>query len=379
MVKIIRATKVGLKFATQSKRDEIQRILPEYAKVVNFFINEFWDELPRKQDLKVGVYSKARTWLSPTMCQIAAREAIDMVKASKERNGDKAVMPEHKGKRMCLSAQVVKVGKADTTEFDLWLNFSAIAKDKSVKFSLPIKKHKHFNRLEKKGRLQQNYVVTEQGVQLSFEIDTGDKCEGNQALGLDTGIKALASLSNGKQYGREFEELIARCKRCKRGSNGHKRAQRALKQRIDEVAKLVFAQNDFDLLVIEDLSDMNHKSKQRRRLCKSMRRSIGAWNWRRWLDRLKQLCEANCVRYRMVAPAYTSQRCRSCGHTSRGNRSGERFRCQSCGYAGNADVNAAQNILDRFLFGTYGSEYQGIYASVSGSTKPPPLFELASA
>jgi IS605 OrfB family transposase len=216
-------------------------------------------------------------------------------------------------------------------------------------------------------------------VQLSFEIETGEKREGVRAMGLDTGVKSLASLSNGQQYGRDIEACIERCKRCEWGSKGHKTAQRALKQRINETAKEVFAKNDFDLLVVEDLSNMNHGSRQRRRLCKSMRRTLGAWNWRLWLDRLKQLAEANRVRYRLVPPQYTSQRCRSCGHTERGNRTGERFRCRECGYACNADMNAARNILDRFLLGTYGSQYQGIFASVSASTKPPPLLELASA
>jgi IS605 OrfB family transposase len=379
-MKVIRATKASLKFATQHKRDELRRVLPEYAKVVNFFINEFWDELPRKQDLKVGVYSKPAsiTWLSATMCQVAAREAIDMVKASKERHGDKAVMPTHKGKRMCLSAQVVKVGEAKTEDFDLWLTFTALAADKSVKFSIPVKKHKHFNRLEKKGRLQQNFVVSESGIQFSFEIETGEKREGNQAMGLDTGIKALGTLSNGKQYGRDIEDCIKRCKRCKWGSEGHKTAQRALKQKINEVAKTIFAKEQFDLLVIEDLSDMNHKSKQRRRLCKSMRRSLGIWNWRKWLERLKMLAEANCIRYRVVPPQYTSQSCRQCGHVERGNRSGERFKCRKCGYACNADINAAQNILERFTLGIYGSQYKGIYPSVSGSQAPPPFYSGAA-
>lgn len=367
-MEIVRASKCGLSFATQSKRGEVRRVLKEYANVVNYFINLFWDELPRKQDLKASLYSKAAssTWLSPTMCQIAAREAIDMVKASKQRDGDKAVMPEHKGKKMQLTSQVVKVGEAETEQFDFWLNFSAIAADKSVKFSIPIKKHKHFNRLEKKGKRMNSYVVSESGIQFSFMLDC-PKREGNKALGLDTGIKALASLSNGKQYGKDIEAAINRCKRCKWGSKGHKRAQRALKQRIAETAKLLFLKEEFDLLVIEDLSNLNHKTKQRRRLCKNMRRSLGSWNWRLWLERLKQLAELHCVRYRVVPPQYTSQRCMNCGHTERGNRSGENFLCKSCGYACNADINAAKNILDRFLTGTYGSCYQGVYGNVSSS------------
>ena len=47
-----------------------------------------------------------------------------------------------------------------------------------------------------------------------------------------------------------------------------------------------------------------------------------------------------------VAPAYTSQRYHACGHTESGNRrSQSKFACVACGHQGNADVNAALNIL----------------------------------
>jgi transposase len=44
-------------------------------------------------------------------------------------------------------------------------------------------------------------------------------------------------------------------------------------------------------------------------------------------------------------PAYTSQRCSACGHIAAGSRESQAlFRCVACGYACNADVNAARNI-----------------------------------
>ncbi|MFH1636700.1 MAG: zinc ribbon domain-containing protein [Chloroflexota bacterium] len=56
-----------------------------------------------------------------------------------------------------------------------------------------------------------------------------------------------------------------------------------------------------------------------------------------------------------MSPYKTSQTCSSCGHVDRGNRSGELFRCLSCGYVANADVQASRNILTRFLTGPYGA------------------------
>ena len=46
-----------------------------------------------------------------------------------------------------------------------------------------------------------------------------------------------------------------------------------------------------------------------------------------------------------VNPAYTSQKCSSCGHTERANRpSQSEFRCCQCGLEINADLNASINI-----------------------------------
>jgi putative transposase len=46
-----------------------------------------------------------------------------------------------------------------------------------------------------------------------------------------------------------------------------------------------------------------------------------------------------------VNPRHTSQRCSSCGHTAKENRSSQvLFRCLACGYEQNADINAANNI-----------------------------------
>ncbi|MBF0580294.1 transposase [Erysipelotrichaceae bacterium RD49] len=44
-------------------------------------------------------------------------------------------------------------------------------------------------------------------------------------------------------------------------------------------------------------------------------------------------------------PAYTSQLCPKCHHL--GIRQGEAFSCPSCGHQGDANLNAAKNILDR--------------------------------
>ena len=53
------------------------------------------------------------------------------------------------------------------------------------------------------------------------------------------------------------------------------------------------------------------------------------------------------TRIAKVPAAFTSQRCSRCGNTDRNNRESQAmFRCGSCGYQANADVNAAINVRD---------------------------------
>ena len=50
-------------------------------------------------------------------------------------------------------------------------------------------------------------------------------------------------------------------------------------------------------------------------------------------------------RVEKIKPALTSQRCSACGQVDRGSRESQAvFRCTACGFACNADVNAARNI-----------------------------------
>ncbi|EQD63595.1 Transposase, partial [mine drainage metagenome] len=182
-----------------------------------------------------------------------------------------------------------------------------------------------------RARRLESYIVTEDAVQLAFEVDVGEPRENGPELGLDTGINTLAALSDGTRFGTDVKPMVERITRCQHGSKGQKRARRALHQRMAEVAKEVVALFP-RLLVTEDLTLLSHGRTTHRRVSKNMRRSLGAWAYRDWLDRLRRACEVNRVHFERVPPAYTSQRCHACGHTERGNRKGEVFCCRSCGF-----------------------------------------------
>ena len=264
-MKVIRSTKCSLKFSSDSKKKQLRYVLAEYSKVVNLFINHFWNNPTdaKKSQLLKPIVDIPETWLSARLRKVAAREAIDMVSASKKRHGDDAVMPTHKGNKMYVSCTIADlIPSKNATEFDAWLHLASIG-DKTI-LDLPIRYHKHFNKYNTIGKRLNSYLITDRYVQFSFEIVTEEKRTGTKAIGIDTGINALASTSTNNQYGLDIKDCIERVKRCKYGSNGQKRARRALKQRIDETVKEFFINENPDLIVVEQLKNMGHKSKAKR-------------------------------------------------------------------------------------------------------------------
>jgi len=364
-------------------------VLIEYGRLCNIFIDSFWalDKCPTKADLLKDIINLPDSWFSHRMRKVCAREAIDLINSSQEKAKNekkrllakaerakyevkanqlrqkaetiKPVKPTHKGDRICANCNIAKlVASKAASEFDSWLHLASIGN--KIVMDLPIKKHKHFNKWNQLGTRLNSYIITRDSVQFCFEIETGPKKTGLNAIGIDSGINALASFSTGEQLGRDIKDCVNRVNRCNQGSKGQKKARRALKQRIDEVTRQIVTNKSIDLVVVEKLSNLNHKAKERRRLSKSMRRVIGSWVWRYWLDRVQMGCEENRVSFRTVSCYNTSITCPLCGHVDKRNRNGEVFLCLSCGHGDNADTNASKNILNRFLTGPYGAGFKPI-------------------
>jgi IS605 OrfB family transposase len=351
-MKITRSTKCSLKFATEAKRQELGRVLKEYGRVVNFFVDLFWAQPVEKKHLLASIVNRPDTWLSCRLKKVAAREALDMIKAARERGGEQAHKPTHKGQRMYVSGTIATFeAPKRATEFDAWLKVRCVGE--GLALDLPIRFHKHYHKLASHpGSIRLNsYIITARYVQFSFEIETGRKKTEGEPVGIDTGVNVLAALSTGLKLGLDIKALIEAINRCEYGSKRQRKLRRALRQRMDEVAKEIMILAPL-MVVVEKLSHINRRTKKRRRLGRNTRRLLSPWAYRYWLDRLRMDCEWNRVSFRSVPPAYTSQRCSRCGHTEQGNRlKAEMFRCRSCGHTDDADVNAARNILSRFLTG----------------------------
>ncbi|GAI92103.1 unnamed protein product, partial [marine sediment metagenome] len=272
-----------------------------------FALNHFWKHKIKKTELLKDVFNIPDTWLSSRFKQVAAREALDMVNSvqevfdwNKEQILDSITAienkiqeiqerldtkqnrrkinnlyvklkkkkmkydmmqphkPKHKSKRMCISALIGELQDCKNPgKFDAWLRLSSIGN--KTKIDLPINFHRHFKELNKKGRRLNSYIVTEDNIQFSFEIETGPKKEVKHLIGIDTGINALASTNEGKQFGLDTKEYIEKIKRCKWGSKGQVRARKTLKYKISEIAKRVC--QEADLIVVEKLKNLSKNTK----------------------------------------------------------------------------------------------------------------------
>lgn len=101
-----------------------------------------------------------------------------------------------------------------------------------------------------------------------------------------------------------------------------------------------------------------------------LNRAIHSSCWYRFEKRLQDKTDGVVF----VPAPYTSQQCRSCGHTDPESRESQAvFRCVRCGYEAHADTNAAENILARALMqsnpGTPGDRTRKTHPV--GSVKEP--------
>ena len=188
-------------------------------------------------------------------------------------------------------------------------------------------------------------------------------------VGIDRGLTVSAALSTGQMLtapgltAREqtrLRMLQRRLARARRGSARRGKARTA-------VARLKARETDrrrdwcektstgiarrFDVIRVEDLNikNMTRSAKgtverpgRNVRAKTGLNRGISRSGWGLLVRRLEDKAPGRVER---VPAAYTSQRCSACGHVDgRSRESQARFRCAACGYAGNADVNAARNI-----------------------------------
>jgi transposase len=190
-----------------------------------------------------------------------------------------------------------------------------------------------------------------------------------QAVGIDRGVTVSAALSTGELLHvpgltsreqarlRRLERKLARAKRRSARRGRVRLAIARIKARETDRRKdwAEKASTDiarrFDLIRVEDLQipSMTRSAKgtaqapgRNVRAKSGLNREILRSGWGLLVRRLADKAPG---RVEKVNPAFTGQRCSVCGHVDPKSRESQaRFVCTACGFAANADLNAARNI-----------------------------------
>lgn len=346
-------------------------ILEEYSRIVNIFIDLFWQNDFKFNDLVKEIYSIPDTWLSAAIRQDAAREALSMCKTANQFRKksqieleveellkdttvfNERVKPAHKANRMILSSKIVSIQKGRNS-FDFWVVLTSIGN--KIKISIPIKKHRHFNKFFENGwKLANSIIIKRDCIQFSFEKETGPKKIEGKCIGVDVGINHLLATSEGELYGSETKILLNKIKQKKQGSRAQKRAKQTLSNHLHRVVKNCLDWRNLRLVVVEKLKGLKLGKRNR---TKEFRKLLSHWNYGELLNVIQLRCEENRVSFRTVSPYKTSQRCPMCNHTEKKNRNKEEFKCLKCGYSNQADLVGSLNILQRFLTGSCSAGFQ---------------------
>ena len=371
-MKIIRTSSLSLKYATRYKTNQLQSIFDEYKKLVLLYIDIYW----KQEKLPLFPTDKVETWLSVRLQRKAAKQAIQIIKSTRanernykykrfkkvyayfskqnrqlkflqkrfrELNLIYKIKPCFDG-NMELDKDIVNFIDVSSTRFDRWIKINCVGN--KIKLVIPCNIHKHFKKYKNWKQLSGCRIRQTNNhfyLDCLFEKDIQDK-QGNSCVALDLGINTLISTSNNEQYGKDFKQLLQKLNKKQHGSKQSKRLRNLIKQYIDiQVKKLPM---DYDKLILEDLKYIQIGTKQR--VNKSTRKLLSRWNLGYLHKSIQNKCELNGIQVIFINPKYTSRTCPRCGYQNKKNRSGEKFCCKQCGYTQNADINAANNILQRF-------------------------------
>ena len=337
---MLRRSQISVSESNQGKLDILDSIIIESKRVINLYINELW---ARKDFSSKFVAFKVDTWLTYRMQQNLGKQALHTVKS---RIKEKRHKPVYRKDSIDFDQRFLDI-QFDNNSFDVWIKLNCIGKKISIK--LPGRKHKHFfkyNRKDNQWTLKKSIRLRKVGkkyfIDLIFEKSTPDLKSKGSEIGLDIGYKKLIVTSEGKKYDTGLEKIYEKISRKKQGSKAFKRSLVERDNKINEsINQLPFGQ--IKVIVAEDLKNVKHKSK--RRIRKKFNNKLQRWSYSKVLNMLSLRCEESGIFFKKVPPAYTSQKCSSCGFTHKDNRSGEKFLCVNCKNNLDADYNAALNIL----------------------------------
>ena len=362
---MIRSTKATTKFANNIKKKEVELLIDEYKRVLSLFVDLLWTEEKVQSLMPKEMTSQIETWLSARMIQCAGKQASGVVRGTKKKQQKRLYMirklnsdgklkqarklqhiynkikmskPVIEDIEMELDSRFVKIDLDNSTSFDGWVTIGSIGN--KMKIQIPFKKTKHFNKLEKRGKMKDGIRLSKNMITFNFDIEEPTKKKEGSILGIDIGQLNTLSCSNNfstspNKHNHDLNTISSILARKKKGSNAFREAQEHRKNYIN------WSINQLDLAGVKQVNIENIKYLRKGRRSS---RKLSHWTYADIFRKLDSFCCNNGVLIVKKNPVYTSQRCSNCGWTRKRNRTGKLFKCGSCGFIYDSDLNASRNI-----------------------------------
>lgn len=359
---MIRSSKLTLKFTNSEKRSQINLFIDEYKNVVSQFIDILWEVEKVPSLLPKNITSKVDTWLSARAVQCAGKQASGIVRGTRKKqesrlfilkklksenkisqahkleiiiNKAKTSKPKISDLSVELDERFVKQDWNNSTSFDGIISLTSLGYKR--KLHIPIKKHKHFNKLSSKGKILKGVRLSRNFITFNFEIEDPILKQVGKTVGIDIGVKKLYTTSNGfyakgDNHNHSMDSILNSISKKKKGSKAFSRVQRLRKNYINWAVNQINLENVCQI----NIENINKFSKSSRKL--------SHFNYADIFEKLVSYAYENGVHVHRVNPAFTSQRCSACGWTQVTNRNRELFKCKKCNFTSDADLNGAINI-----------------------------------
>jgi IS605 OrfB family transposase len=357
---MIRSSKLSFKFCNKQKLNQVEWFINEYKSVMQQCVDLIWEIEYLPSLAPKSITEKIKTWLSQRAIQCACKQAIAVVKGTKQKNKQRQFVIEDLlsrnliKKAKVLQAKLTKISKPDLvnvcpeldsrfvkfdfdnkTSFDGWITLSSIGN--KLKIKIPVKKTKHFNSIL--GNMKNGLRLSCRDAIIMFESTVELKQDGD-TVGLDIGVKSIATLSDGQHtskdsHGWDLTKIIQKMNSKTKGSKAYLRCQRHRTNYVN------WSINQIDLSNVKKL-----KLERIKNVRSGVRTSrfLNRWTYTEIKSKLELTCEKLGVQVEYVSPTYTSQRCSFCGWVRSSNRKGKLFKCGKCGFTTDSDLNGARNI-----------------------------------
>jgi transposase len=374
---MIRSSCHATKFSNISKRETLGRLLDEYRRVAQFYVDYLWSNRiswnnktldVSNQQYQVPQFISTKdipitTNLSARALKCCSTQACGMVSAALKKQSKRIyklgqLQSENKDttklQNKITNTKLIKPNasnikaefnsiccdiKENTNAFDAFLQLKSIGKSYG-KIRIPIKYHRHSNKLKAKGKQLSSFLISEKEINIRYDLPKVLKKAEGLTLGADQGIKTVLTLSSGQAtplcdcHGHTLDSIMHKLVRKQKGSKAFGRTQDHRENFVNwSINQLNF--DNVKQINLENIINIGYKQKRSRYLSHFTNTLLR--------DKLIDVCENAGVQVVLQSSTYRSQRCSGCGLVRKANRKGKLYSCKSCGLEIDADLNAALN------------------------------------